>query len=131
MRVAIAQRAVQRDQCEELLHVFVDMRGIRELSESLHHRGLVAAAIFLVGPAGVERAEVLESRIGSVHAQIEAVDDQQAASCLPNISAYISHSRGEASIADSAAPSFGGAGPSRPRSFLAVVRQRFVGSCPE
>src|SRR5665213_961199 len=79
MRVAIAKRAVKRNEEEEVLCVLVDMGGVRELSESLHHMGLVAAAIFLLGPAGVERAEILESPIGPVHAQIEAVDDERHA----------------------------------------------------
>src|ERR1035441_6790248 len=79
MRVAIAKRAVERNQGEELFRVLVDMGGIRELSESLHHVGLVAAAIFLVSPAGVEHAEILESPIGAVHAKIETVDDQRHA----------------------------------------------------
>src|SRR6185295_16824332 len=77
MRVTIAKRAVKRDQGEELLHVLVDMRGVRKLREPLHHLGLVAAAVFLVGPAGVECAEILKSSIGPVDTQIEAVDDQR------------------------------------------------------
>ena len=77
MRVAIAKRAVKRNQAEELLRVLVDMGGVRELGEPLHHRGLVAAAIFFVGPSGIECAEILESPVRPVHAQIEAVDDQR------------------------------------------------------
>ena len=53
------------------------MSGVGELGEPLHHRGLVAAAVFLVGPAGVEHTEVLESAIGPVDAEVEAVNDQR------------------------------------------------------
>src|SRR5205814_7790762 len=77
--VTIAKRAVKRNQDEELLCILIEMGGVRELSESLHHRGLIAAAIFLLGPAGVECAKILESPMGPVHAQIEAVDDQRHA----------------------------------------------------
>jgi hypothetical protein len=43
------------------------------------NRSLVAAAIFLVGPAAVQHAEVLNSAVGPVHAQIETVNDQRHA----------------------------------------------------
>ena len=53
MRVAVAERAVKGNQCEQFFHVLVDMRGVCELRESLHDRGLVAAAILFIRPAAV------------------------------------------------------------------------------
>ena len=79
VRVAIAKGAVQRDQGEEFLQVFVYMYGIRELAESLHDRGFITAPILFVRPAGVEYAEILESTVCSVGPQIEAVDDESQA----------------------------------------------------
>ena len=77
MRVAVAQRAVDGDEREKPLQVFADMRGVRKLREALHDRGFVAAAIFFIGAAGIEHAEILKSAIGAVGAQVEAVDDER------------------------------------------------------
>ncbi len=76
MRVAIAKRAIQDNQGEQLFHVLAHMRRVCKLPESPHDRGLVTAAIFLVGPAAVQYAEILKSAIGPVDAQVETVNDQ-------------------------------------------------------
>lgn len=66
MRIAISDRAVKRNQGEELFKIFIYVRRIRKLLKPLHDMGRVAAAIFLIGSAGVEHTEILKAAVGAV-----------------------------------------------------------------
>src|SRR5437762_6289353 len=56
--VSVPDSAVESDQGEQPFHVLIDVRGVGKLLEPFHDRGLIAATVFLVGPARVKNAEI-------------------------------------------------------------------------
>src|SRR2546430_782828 len=65
------------DRAADAVEEFAHMRGVPKLRKALHDRAFVAAAILLIGAAGIEHAEILKSKKGAIGAQIEGVDDER------------------------------------------------------
>src|SRR5215475_11101990 len=76
MCVAVTYGAVESDQREQSFQILVHIGRVGKLLEALYDRGFIAAPVFLLRPAGVEHAEILEAAVGAVRAKIEAINDE-------------------------------------------------------
>jgi len=79
MGIAVADRAIERDQREQPFRTIGQHVLAGELSKTLEDGGLVGAVIFGIGAAPVEDAEVLEVAVSCIVAPVEAVDHERAA----------------------------------------------------